>query len=105
MDKVLSLLGLAKEAGKAKSGGFQTDRAVKDGTAKLVIVAEDASDRTKKQYRDACAYYNVPLMIYGTKETLGHAMGEELRSGMAVLDEGLARAILPGIRKGKTEKE
>ena len=71
----------------------------------LVVVAEDASDRTKKEYRDACAYYNVPLVLYGTKETLGHAMGEELRSGMAVLDEGLARAILPGIRKGKTEKE
>lgn len=105
MDKVLSLLGIAKKAGKTASGGFQTENAVKAGTARLCIAAEDASARTIKQYRDACAYYDVPFAVYGTKETLGHAMGQELRSGMAVLDEGLAEAILLNIRKGNTEKE
>ena len=105
MDKILSLLGLAMKAGKCASGGFQTDNAIKAGTAKLCIAAEDASERTVKQYRDACAFYHVPVVIYGTKDLLGHAMGQELRSGMAVLDEGFAEAILKNIRKGKTEKE
>ena len=105
MDRILSLLGLAKNAGKTASGGFQTENAVKAGKARLCIIAEDASERTKKQYRDACAFYRVPFVIYGTKETLGHAMGQELRSGMAVLDEGLAEAILLNVQKGKTEKK
>ncbi len=105
MDRVLSLLGLAKKAGKTASGGFQTDSAIKAGTAKLCIVAEDASPRTEKQYRDACAYYHVPIVKYGPMDILGHAMGQQARSGMAVLDEGFAEAILSSMRKGKTEKE
>lgn len=46
--KVLSMLGLAAKAGKVASGEFSTEKEVKSGNACLVIVAEDASDNTKK---------------------------------------------------------
>ena len=91
--KLLSLIGLATKAGKIASGEFQTETAVKDGTAHLVIVAEDASDNTKKLFRDKCSFYQVPMYQIGTKEELGAAIGKEYRASIAVLDEGFANAV------------
>ena len=48
-DRVLSLIGLATKAGKCASGEFMTENETKSGKAVLVIVAEDASDNTKKE--------------------------------------------------------
>lgn len=76
------------------SGEFQTVEAVKMGTAMLVIVAEDASENTKKLFRDKCAYYEVPMYEYGTKETLGRAIGKNMRSSLGVSEGGLAAAII-----------
>ena len=92
--KILSFFGLAARAGRIASGEFQTETAVKDGTAKLVVVAEDASDNTKKLFRDKCSFYKVPNITLGTKEELGHAIGKEFRASLAVLDEGFANAIM-----------
>ncbi len=93
-NKVLSLLGLAMRGRNLVSGEFQTENAVKDGSALLVIVAEDASANTKKLFHDKCSFYEVPILEYGTKEQLGRAIGKDLRSSMAICDEGLARAVL-----------
>ncbi|MBQ7775410.1 MAG: ribosomal L7Ae/L30e/S12e/Gadd45 family protein [Lachnospiraceae bacterium] len=91
--KVLSLLGLAIRGRNLVSGEFQTESAVKDGSAMLVIVAEDASANTKKLFTDKCSFYEVPVLEYGTKTQLGQAIGKDLRSSLAVCDAGLAQAI------------
>jgi ribosomal protein L7Ae-like RNA K-turn-binding protein len=93
MNKVLSYLGLAQRAGKIVSGEFSTEKAIKSHKAFLVIVAEDASDNTKKSFSDAAAFYNIPLVIYGTKDELGGATGKRFRASLAVMDEGFAKAI------------
>ena len=93
-DKVLSMVGLATRAGKAASGEFSTEKAVKRGKAVLVLVAGDASENTKKMFTNMCAFYKVPLRIYGTKETLGRAMGKEYRASIALLDRGFAGSVL-----------
>lgn len=100
-DKVLSLLGLSARAGKIASGEFAAENAVKSGKAALVIVAEDASDNTKKLFHDKCSFYEVPVFDYGTKETLGHAIGKEFRASVAVLDAGLANAIISHLDKSE----
>ncbi|MBO6215288.1 MAG: ribosomal L7Ae/L30e/S12e/Gadd45 family protein, partial [Lachnospiraceae bacterium] len=51
-DKVLSMIGLCMKAGKLKSGEFAVEETVKNGQARLVIVASDASENTKKSYAD-----------------------------------------------------
>lgn len=93
-DKILSLLSLATKAGKTKSGGFQTEQAVKTGKAYLVIVTEDASENTKKKFRNMCSFYDVPIYFYGDKDTLGHAMGKEFRICTAVTDAGFADGLI-----------
>lgn len=92
-DKVLSMLGLAARSRNVVSGGFATETAVKSGKAHLVIIAEDASDNTRKKYNNMCDYYGVPCAFYGTKEVIGHSMGREERSVLAVTDEGFANSI------------
>lgn len=98
-DKVLSLLGLCAKAGKIVSGEFSTEKAVKEGKAKIVIVAEDASDNTKKLFRNKCGFYEVPCRIYSKKEMLGHCIGNETRASLAVLDEGLAAQIMKRLQE------
>lgn len=92
-DKILSLIGLAMRGRNLVSGEFQTKAAVQNGSAMLVVIAQDASQNTKKLFHDKCDSYQVPIYEYGTKATLGQAMGKEFRSSMAVCDAGLANAI------------
>lgn len=98
-DKVLSLLGLCARAGKIASGEFSTEKAVKQGKAKLVIVAGDASDNTKKLFGNKCGFYEIPCRIYSDKESLGHCIGNEMRASLAVLDDGLAAEIMKRLQE------
>lgn len=91
--KIYSLLGLSTKAGRLASGEFMTEKSVKEKRACLVIVASDASQNTKKMFRDMCEYYGVPCYNFATKETLGAAIGKEFRASLAVNDEGMANAI------------
>ena len=63
-DRVLSMLGIAAKAGSVASGEFSTEKAVKEGRAYLVIVAQDASDNTKKMFRNMTDFYQVPMYEY-----------------------------------------
>ena len=93
-NKILSLLGLATRASAVSSGEFMTEKAVKEGRARLVIVGTDASDNTKKNFLNMCTNYHVPCFFYATKEELGHAMGKEMRASLAVTDEGFAKNLI-----------
>ena len=91
--KVLSYIGLATRARKSVSGEFSVENSVRKGKAKLVVVSEEASENTKKKFRNMCEFYEVPLYILSDKETLGHAMGKEFRASLAVQDWNFAEAI------------
>lgn len=92
-DRVMGLISLATKAGKTASGEFCTEKEVKTGRAALVIVADDASENTKKRFKNMCDFYKVPIYFYKDKDTLGHAMGKEFRASLAILDEGFAKSI------------
>ena len=92
--KIYSYIGLATKAGKAVSGEFSTEKAIKERKAKLVLISKEASDNTKKKFIDSCSWYKVPIYLFGDKERLGHSMGKQLRASLAIMDEGLANAIV-----------
>ena len=91
--KVLSMLGLAARSRNVVSGGFATENAVKSGKAYMVIVSDDASGNTKKKFKNMCAYYKVPIYQFGVKEVLGHSMGKQDRTSLAITNEGFANSI------------
>ena len=92
-DKILSMLGLATKAGRIASGEFSTEKAVKSGSAFLVVVSEEASENTKKKICNMCSFYQVPMYLYASNESLGNAIGKEFRASLAVLDEGFAKSL------------
>lgn len=97
--KVLSYLGLATRAGRVSSGEFCVERSVRQHRAKMVIVSEDASEASKKNFRNICTYYKVPLYFFGSREELGAACGKETRVSVAIEDEGLADAAIRVIQE------
>lgn len=104
-DKVLSLMGLAKKAGKLKSGEYCVENEIKAKSAKLVIVALDASDNTKKHYSDMCSFRHIPIYQYSTKEELGKHIGCEERAALVILDDGFASGIKKEIERNQSSSE
>ena len=79
-----------------------TETSVKEGVATLVIVALNASDNTKKKFNDMCSFYNVPIVFYSDKDSLGHFIGKEFRASLAVCDKGFSDNILKLIENMET---
>ena len=98
-DPVLPMLGLCKKAGGLKSGAYSVEEAVKSGKAALVILASDASERTKKTHRDMCTYYHTPLWEYGTKETISAAIGQDNRVSVVITDQSFAGELIKRLSK------
>ncbi|MEG6585501.1 L7Ae/L30e/S12e/Gadd45 family ribosomal protein [Dendrosporobacter sp. 1207_IL3150] len=92
-NKITSLLGLAQKAGKVASGELSVEKAIQSGKAKLIIIATDSSDGTKKKYRDMSQYYQVPIYELLTKQQLGGCIGKEYRAALTIVEQGFSNAI------------
>jgi ribosomal protein L7Ae-like RNA K-turn-binding protein len=92
-------VGLATKAGKTVSGEFSTEKSVKQGKALLVLVADDASENTKKKFRNMCEFYEVPIYFLADKEEMGRSMGKQIRASLAIEDENFATAIIKELAK------
>ncbi|MEF9864270.1 MAG: ribosomal L7Ae/L30e/S12e/Gadd45 family protein [Christensenellaceae bacterium] len=75
-DRFFNFLGLGARAGKLVYGAQGCDKAIKTGKAKLVILDGSASENTKKDFIDACAYYKVQIMILEQNDVLGKCLGK-----------------------------
>lgn len=92
-NRIYQMIGLCQKARKLASGEFAAKQAVLQEAAYLVIIASDASEKTKKLFRDKCAYRNIACREWSTKEKLGRILGQEIRAAIAILDEGFANKI------------
>ena len=90
--KALNLLGLALRARQLESGTPTVLASVRNNSAKLVIIAEDASPNTKKQFLDKCDYYKIPAYIILSRDEISHAIGKE-RAVCAFTDNGFAQSF------------
>lgn len=92
--KLMSILGLAQKAGKIASGDFAVQGAIKSGKARLLIIATDASESTKKEYQYLAASRNIENYCVLSKEQLGGAIGKALRAAVVITDEGFIKPIV-----------
>ncbi len=102
-NKIYSFLGLATKAGRVATGNETCERAIKAGKALLVIVADEASDNTKKKFTDMCLYRNIQIRIFGDKDLLGRYTGKDLRSVVCIMDVGFAENLVKMIDAYKFE--
>ena len=94
ISKAEKYLGLARKAGKVVSGYQTCVHTISKGQIKLIIVAEDASDNTKKKFRVLCERHSVPFRIYGNSEDLSHITGLSGRGIFGITDNGFAEVII-----------
>lgn len=90
--KALNLLGLAIRARQLESGSPTVLDAIRKQRAKLVIIAEDASPNTKKQFLDKCDFYKIPPYVMFSKDEISKAIGKE-RTVCAFTDNGFAQSF------------
>lgn len=93
MNKAYSMISLANKAGKLVTGEDAVRNSIRSGKVKLTLVAEDASDNTKKRFRNSAAFYNVTFVIWGMKEELGSCIGKSERSVLGITDENFSRSL------------
>ena len=92
-DKVYSMLGLAQKAGELVSGDEICEMTIKSKKCFLVVIAKDASDRTKKKFVDMCNFRNIRFLEYGQKEQLGNCIGKGIRSVVTIKNVNFAKKI------------
>ncbi|WP_424765750.1 L7Ae/L30e/S12e/Gadd45 family ribosomal protein [Paenibacillus sp. sgz302251] len=92
-NKSLSQLGMAMRAGKLITGDEIVLKAVRSKQVYLVIIAGDASDNTKKKFRDKCSTYGIQLAEAFDREQLGKAIGKPERVVLAVTDAQFGKMI------------
>lgn len=92
LERALQLLGLIRRAGKLVTGESFVMAAVRDGSAKLVLLANDAGKTSQKQFRDKTTSYDVPLNEDFTKDQLSTAIGSA-RTVLAITDPGFVRKL------------
>ena len=89
-----SMLGFAQSAGKLSSGTLAATISIDKNKAKLVIIATDISENSIDKIREKCKFKKIPMIRFGTKDTLGHYIGKELRAVISVNDQNFAKSIL-----------
>lgn len=103
--EVLSLLGLAMRAGAVASGTDAARRAVREGRARLVILAEDAAPGQHRKVLSLLRHRSVPCATLADRAGLGAAVGGPPLSAVAVTDASFAEQVLRRLRKGDGEVE
>ena len=92
-ERLCGYLGIAAKGKMLVSGGFSVEKAVKSGRAGLVLTAGDASENTKKKFRNMCEFYGVPFCVFSDSATMGRVIGRGFRMTCAVTDGRLAQAV------------
>lgn len=87
-------MGLVVKAGKLISGENKCEAAIRAEKAHLVIVAEDASDNTKKRFTDMCAFRGVNIKIFGDRDSISKYIGKENRVVVAVTEKEFAKNLI-----------
>lgn len=100
--KQLNLLGLSTKAGKLVSGEETVLADIKKRQVKLVIVANDCSDNTKKKIVDKCSFYNIPYIEQFTTAEISYSIGKK-RSIVAFADSGFASSFQKLAENNTTE--
>ena len=95
LEWTLSMLGLAKKAGRLVVGTPQVCDALQGGGVHLVLYSTGASENTKKRILDRSAYYGVhALPLNALPETLAARVGKTgAVAALGVADAAFARVI------------
>ena len=103
MDKALNYLALARKAGRIELGEEPVGAAARAQKARLVVVAEDATDHTWRRAQSFVAgSEQICLRVPYPKDLLGQAVGRTALALAAFTDPAMALAFVKAL--GQPEK-
>ncbi|MBQ9392500.1 MAG: 50S ribosomal protein L7 [Oscillospiraceae bacterium] len=94
MEQVLSMLGLARKAGRVEIGEEAVGAAAHEKHARVILLARDAAPTAGRRAAEHAAFCGCPLLtLEADKDALGQALGFGAVAVAAVTDFGLAAAV------------
>ncbi len=92
-NKILGLIGLAMKAGKISFGSDSVEEDIMKRKVKLVIIANDSSERTKNKFINITKNYNIPLIIDGNINEISKTIGKVNKAIIGIKDTNFADSI------------
>lgn len=93
-DKIKGCIGLCRAAGGVTVGFDLILADIRAKRARLVLFSSDASERTRKQLADKCAFYSVPCVVTGmTSAELGKTVGKGEVSALSFNGRGCYKRV------------
>jgi len=94
MSRALNYIGIARMSGNIELGEDNAKALIKQGRARLLLLASDASDGVRKRVEGYLYGFHAPLVeLPYTKEEIGDAVGRAACAVAAVRDLGLAKSL------------
>lgn len=90
MNKKLNLLGIAQRSGNVIAGEELVVKAIQNGKAKFIFLANDIGPTTRKKIENKSKYYQVPVNNEFEFDQLSSAIGRP-RKVIAITDDGFAK--------------
>ncbi len=94
MHKNYAMLGIARKGGNISIGFDATKTDIEKNKALLVVLAQDASEKTKENIIFICNKYNIKYIEFGEKEVLGKSLGRKVVGVLSVTDTNIASYLL-----------
>jgi len=94
MNKFFNFLGLIKRSGNLIEGYSKCDEQRNRINYYLIIISNDASNSTRKKFKNHCVNKQIPLIENFSKEELGNPIGREEVKVLAVTDENMAEKLI-----------
>jgi len=104
-DKVFSYLGFAAKSRNMVTGYNTCEMMMARRKIKLLIVAEDLAENTKKKMTQQCDKYNIDLKIFGKSEILSQKTGNSGKGIFGITDSHFAKIISEEIDRIQSERE
>lgn len=89
------------KAGKLACGTEAVEETIEKRKSKLVIIATDASEKTKENIKYQCKKGQIPIAVFGTIETISKAIGKQNKAVISVKDKNLGEEIFKIICGGE----
>lgn len=94
MDKILSLLGFCKKAGKLVTGTNAVLRSILYGDAYIVLVTKDAGNSVKDKFKRLCLENDVKFYVLGNEADFERATGEKNKVIYSVTEAGFSNKLV-----------
>ena len=93
-ERLFGMIAISKKAGKLFVGEARAEEVIRSGKADVIILSEDASDNTKKQFWNMASFRNIPIVYIKDRYTFGRIIGKKFAVSAVISDKGLSQAVI-----------